>query len=359
MPPGGERRLTTSPEITRRPPDRPARIAAFLERAGWGEARRWALAGDASVRRYERLSAPDGRRAVLMDADPATGQDVGAFARVARHLAQAGLAPPAILAADHDAGLLLLEDLGDALFARVVEDAPESEMRLYSAAIDALAVLHAEPVPDWAEPYGVRRMTENALLAYDWYAAGAGHAVDPVARAEADGLLHAHIAALDETPPVLCLRDFHAENLIWVPERPGPLSVGLLDFQDARTCHPAYDLTSLLRDARRDVPAPVRDAMTARYLAATGRDSDRFAKDAAVCVAERNLRILGVFARLSLHYGKPHYVDLMPRVWDHMVAGLSHPDLAALRDRVLADLPAPAPDHLAILKDRCGTVPTP
>ena len=353
--------MTISPDTTVRSPeaDRARRLHRLLSDAGWGSARRVPLAGDASVRRYERLMRPDGAQAVLMDADPVTGQDVGAFARVGAHLADAGLAPPSVIAADLDAGYLLLEDLGDDLFARVVARDPGLEAPLYDAAVDALAALHAAPVPDWAEPYGVRRMTENALLAYGWYARGGGHDVPAGAEAEADALLEAEIAALDDTPPVLCLRDFHAENLIWLPDRHGLHRVGLLDFQDARTSHPAYDLYSLLRDARRDVDPAVRDRALARYLDRTGRPAERFSKDAAVCVVERNLRILGVFARLSLHYGKPQYVALMPRVWDHMVAGLAHPDLARLKDRLLADLPPPTPAHLRTLEDRCGTAPTP
>jgi hypothetical protein len=158
---------------------------------------------------------------------------------------------------------------------------------------------------------------------------------------------------------VLALRDFHAENLVWLPDRAGVARVGLLDFQDAEAGHPAYDLVSLLKDARRDLAPGLEQEMIDRFLSRTGCDPERFAAAYAALGAQRNLRILGVFARLSMHFGKPHYVDLIPRVWAHLTASLRHPALAPLARRVADDLPEPTPDILASLKEQCATVPTP
>jgi len=167
-------------------------------------------------------------------------------------------------------------------------------------------------------------------------------------------LLTCHAAAAD----VLILRDYHAENLLWLPERAGLARVGLLDFQDALEGHRAYDLVSLLQDARRDVSNRVESAMLERYIAATGQDAESFITAYRLLGAQRNLRILGVFARLCLRDSKPRYLDLIPRVWAYLQRDLEHPALSPLRP-ILADaLPAPTPSILARLKDQCAIIPT-
>lgn len=336
--------------------EREAVIRAFLERAGWGTARRRPLAGDASLRRYERLER-GADSAVLMDAPPGTGEDVRPFLRIARHLAGAGLSAPEVLAADEAAGLLLLEDLGDAVFARVLEAEPGKEERLYSAAIETLAALHAAAPPE-APRYGPAEMAEKAALAHDWYLFGVTGQRDGRARAAFRAEVETALAELAPATTVLALRDYHAENLIWLPERAGAGRAGLLDFQDAALGHPAYDLVSLLKDARRDLGDGVEARMIARFLEATGHPEEAFLAAYAALGAQRNLRILGVFARLSLHYGKPAYVDLIPRVWRHMTDSLAHPALSPLAARVARDLPPPDAAALAILREKCATVPT-
>lgn len=343
---------------------RAARIATFLDTAGWGMATRAPLAGDASNRRYERLSGgPVDACAVLMDAPPEKGEDTRPFVHIARHLRGLGLSAPKILAEDNAAGLLLLEDLGDDLYARVLQEARADETEIYAAAVDALVALHNHPPPADLPPYHPDLMAEKAALAGQWYAGGSATVAaagpdHPAARALADSigpLLARHVP----TATVLVQRDYHAENLLWLPDRQGIARVGLLDFQDALAGHPAYDLVSLLEDARRDVPKALQSTMLARYIAATGTDADKFRRAYALLGAQRNLRILGVFARLSLHYGKPHYADLIPRVWGHLQQDLTHPDLTGLKDTVDLTLPPPDPVRLDRLKARCATVPTP
>lgn len=339
--------------------DRSALADAFLKRAGWGNATRHVLAGDASHRRYDRLTAPqDGATAVLMDAPPEKGEDVRPFIRIAGHLAKLGLSPPRIIAEDAENGFLLLEDLGDDLFARVIPARPEIEETLYAAATDLLAQLHRHPLPDGLATYSPPLMADLAALAIDWYLPGANASrpdapVRNAFQAETETVL-SRVAA---EAPVLILRDYHAENLLWLPGRSGVARVGLLDFQDAMAGHPAYDLVSLLQDARRDVPDTLREAMIARYLAATGRDEARFRQAFAALGAQRNLRILGVFTRLCLRDGKPHYIDLLPRVWADLERNLAHPALSGVKRMVAEHLPAPTADIRQRIKDRCNTTP--
>jgi len=327
-------------------------ITAFLDRAGWGAAQIAPLAGDASNRRYLRLLR-DGQPAVLMDAPPEKGEDVRPFIRIDHYLLEAGLSAPRILAADEVGGFLLLEDLGDAIFARRIEADPPCEEPLYEAAVDVLAALHSHALPDDLAAYDAATMGPLAALAIDWYHAGATGAASPDLSARLGDIVTGLCQAFADAPPVTVLRDYHAENLIWLPGRAGVAQVGLLDFQDAMAGHPAYDLVSLLQDARRDVPSPLARRMRARFLAATGHDAERFDTAYAVLGAQRSLRILGVFARLCLRDGKAHYVDLIPRVWRALNENLAHAALEPLAKFVAKTLPEPDETLLKTLKLQC------
>lgn len=322
-------------------------IKDFLAAADWQTAQRSPLAGDASNRRYERLKMGT-KGAVLMDAPRDKGEDVGPFMDITDHLRGAGLSAPEILAADREAGFLLLEDLGDDLFARVVDKDTSAEEPLYLAAIEALWALHAVAPPVGTRAYAPQ-MGDLAGLAATWY--GDGQKSADIAQT-----VDTAIADLATGTPVLALRDFHAENLIWLPERTGPARVGLLDYQDALLAHPAYDLASLLYDARRDVSETARTRAVDHYLALSGFEKETFMAAFAAVSAQRNLRILGVFARLSLRDNKPHYVDLIPRVWGNLQSDLSHPALVGVA-RAAGQLAPPTQAHLQSLKNRAGTCP--
>ena len=315
-------------------PDRDAQIDTFLHHAGWGTATRHPLAGDASNRRYLRLVSEPGATAVLMDAPPDRGEDVRPFLAIARHLARIGLSAPAVLADDTQAGLLLLEDLGDGLFARLAGN-PATETKLYGAAAETLAALPAGPPPEGLGLFTPDPMADLARLVFDGYA--------PVTK-KGEELVSLLRKALERTAPkptVLSLRDFHAENLLWLPDRAGPARVGLLDFQDAVIAHPAYDLVSLLHDARRDVGEATRAATIRRFLDLTGHEAAPFMAAAAALSAQRNLRILGVFARLARRDGKAGYLRVLPRVWRNLNRDLDHPALSRLRETALRLLPPP------------------
>ena len=305
-----------------------ADVDAFLARHGWAGAERTPLAGDASFRRYQRLAA-EGRRAVLMVAPP-DKEDTRPFVAVARHLVGRGFSAPAVLAADADAGLVLLEDLGDALYSRVLDGGGDEEA-MYAAAVDVLVELQRDPPAGLdVPPYDDARLHGEADLLVDWYLpAMTGEATSEAVRSAYTAAWNEVFPLARAVPEALVLRDYHADNLMWLPERPGNRRVGLLDFQDAVVGPVAYDLVSLLEDARRDIAAATVETMRARYLARRADlDRDTFAAAYAVLGAQRNCKIIGIFTRLWRRDGKPAYLDLLPRVWGHLARDLAHPGLA-------------------------------
>lgn len=316
----------------------------FLESANWAGARQEALAGDASARRYTRLKK--GQVTAILMEDPEG--DVTLFARLARHLTGLGLSAPRILAKDAIRGLLLIEDLGDGLLARLATDG-ETERALYLLATDALISLHRAPPPPGLPIATPQLLADMVDLAFEHYAQVPDAL--PQAVAAFRPLLEKHAQPVN----VMVLRDYHAENILYLPDRTGAARAGLLDFQDALQGHRAYDLISLTEDARRDVSAETTEACIAHYLTATGLNETAFRASLAVLGAQRNLRILGVFARLAAARGKPQYIDLIPRVWSHLQRDLAHPALAQVKPILDAALPAPDNAHLERLKARCPT----
>lgn len=327
--------------------DRKALATRFLESCGWGDALQAHLAGDASNRSYLRLSR-GADTAVLMDAPPDLGEDTRPFVAITNHLRKLGLSAPRILSQDSAHGFLLIEDLGDALFARLIRTQPDMEHRLYCAAVDTLIQLHQQPAPRGLLDYSPAKMAEFIGPAFEWYHPCKPDVVAPIT-AEMQAVLTQHCQAA----PVMALRDYHAENLLWLPDRIGVKRTGLLDYQDAVMAHPSYDLVSLLQDARRDVPASLQTEMIARYVAATDADPLAFRVAYFAQGAQRNLRILGIFARLCIVAKKPTYIDLIPRVWGHLKQDLSDPALSRLNTLVFNALPEPNEEFLQRLKSKC------
>lgn len=329
-------------------------LTAFIQTSGWGSAARLLVAGDASNRRYERLTKPDGTTLILMDAPADKGEDVRPFIAIAEHLTNIGLSAPQIIHRDVPNGFLLIEDLGDDLFKQVIARDPSLELPLYEASVDVLTQLHAAPMPP-LDPYDTATMTNFAARAYEFYLFGLTGKSNTPEQATFEQIMADLLAPLDAAPQVLIQRDYHAENLLWLPARSDAARVGLLDFQDAMRGHAAYDLVSILQDARRDVPREIEDAMIARYLNQNPQDEDTFRAAYAILGVQRNLRIVGAFAKLSIVLGKPRYVDLIPRVWEFVERNLAHPALSPIRAHVLETLPPPTADALDILKAKCAT----
>jgi aminoglycoside/choline kinase family phosphotransferase len=311
----------------------------FLAASGWEGARIEPLAGDASFRRYFRILHKDGRRAVLMDAPP-PHEDPRPFVAVAEWLASIGLSAPELLARDLDQGLLLLGDFGDdRLRERLDVDAAREE-ELYTVATDVLVHLHRHPPMTGLPVHGLDPWLDELSLFTEWYAPAVGLSVDEDAYRSAWREALAPVAA-DGLGPVTVLRDYHAENVMLVPGRTGVGQFGLLDFQDALAGHPAYDLASVLEDARRDVSPAIERAMIDRYLEST---DDPVAFEAAywALAAQRNTRILGVFVRLWKRDGKPGYRKFQPRMWGLLERDLAHPSLEPVRRWFDANVPTAA-----------------
>jgi N-acetylmuramate 1-kinase len=305
----------------------PGHAPEFLAASGWAGAEILPLAGDASFRRYFRVVEGD-RSAVLMDAPP-PHEDPRPFVAVAEWLVGSGLSAPEILARDLDKGLLLLGDFGNQRLREMLDSDPGRERELYELATDVLVHLHRhEPMPG-LPPHGVDQWLEEVKLFTDWYCPAVGADVD------AESYQHAWREALapfanDGLGPVTVLRDYHAENIMLVEGRDGVAHLGLLDFQDALRGHPAYDLASVLEDARRDVPPAIERAMIDRYRSATGL-GDGFERAYWALAAQRNTRILGVFTRLWKRDNKPHYRQFQPRMWGLLERDLGQPHLAPVR----------------------------
>ncbi len=332
---------------------RNAALRNLLESVGWQSARRRRIAGDASPRRYERLMRSGGDTAILMDAPPSVCGSQQPFLAATDYLRRQGFSAPKILAPDLQAGFILLEDLGDALFARVVERNPDAEAEIYLAAINLLTQIRKIQDPGPFQPYTVDDQVQLAALAFEWYRrVASGSTLQPEIMSQFTNVMKQLIA---ELPPqmVFTHRDFHAENLIWLPEREGVQKVGLLDIQDASLCHPAYDLVSLLEDARRDLSQSLRETCLRAYCDITGNNKDELDFALAVCGSQRNLRIIGTFARLAVLDGKSSYLDLLPRVWQHLQHDLSHPKLVDLSKFVKKELPAVTHLTLTALRAAC------
>jgi len=351
-------------------------MRAFLARAGWDKAELSPLPGDASTRRY--LRAEDrGRKAMLMDQPqgaetPAcppgasaeerralgynaiarlAGADCARFVAVAEYLRKRGLSAPEIYAADTGCGFVLMEDLGNDLYADVLADGG-NEIELYRAAIEALARIHAEAAPSTlAANKALYAYDDTAMLAEtdlmtEWYvplALGRKASHDEIEEHRA--LWRQGLATLQSLSPVFVHRDYHAQNLIWLPAREGNARVGVIDFQDAVAGARGYDIISLMEDARRDVAPELAEAMTDHYLSAMAKagkplDADAHRAEMALLAAQRNAKIVGIFARLYKRDGKPRYLGYLPRVWNYLDRDLEHPALGDLKSWYERHVPA-------------------
>lgn len=336
--------------------ERGAELAAFISAQGWADAAQIPLPSDASARRYVRLRR-GAESAIVMDAPPERGERLDRFLAVGRWLLAQGFSAPRILGADEARGFLLLEDLGEVLFARLLDDDPAQESPLYHLATDFLSALHDCPPPAFLSRGDGAWLGGLVRLLGDYYLPALGR--DAAAAEGLAQMVAAQFDQLNDLPPVLSLRDFHAENLLYLPDRTGVQRAGILDFQDAFATHPAYDLVSLLQDARRDVTPQTEVDCLARYCLQKGLEQKRFQPIYALIGAQRALRILAIFAKLCILDGKPRYLRFAPRVWGNLARNLAHPALAGLHDAVHQSLPEPTAPNLQRIADLCGTARQP
>jgi N-acetylmuramate 1-kinase len=297
-------------------------LVPFLELAGWGDATVSPVAGDASFRRYFRVACDGRRKAILMHAPPPE-EDTRPFLNVTNYLRQHEFRAPEIYASDITVGLLLLEDFGDVQMREYVDQHPEKQESIYRQAIDTLVALGNAPVADVAPYDEAAYLRETALLS-EWYLPAMGVDVDQDAY---DRLWANALAPLYDAPTTTVLRDYHAENIMLLEDG----GQGLIDYQDALVGHPAYDLVSILQDARRDVPQELEAAMIKHYQKVAKPDYD-LDLHYALLGAQRNAKIIGIFTRLWKRDGKARYLDFLPRMWGLLERDLEHPGLSGLKD---------------------------
>ncbi len=351
-----------------------AALTAFLAETPYADAPTRYLQGDASTRSYARLVLPD-RSAILMnsprqpdgppirDGKPYSAlvhlaEDVAPFVAVAGALRERGLSAPAVYAFDLERGFLVLEDLGDRVFgSELAKGRPQAE--LWGPAVDVLLALAEAPppallpiaghAPHRLPAYDAEAMLIEVSLLIDWLwpALHGGEPASEALREEYFGLWRPLLESAAGQDPGWVLRDYHSPNLIWLPEREGVKRVGLLDFQDGLKGPLAYDLVSLLQDARLDVPEALEAELLARYCSGRGAQSQQFSSDQfrtlyATLGAQRNSKILGIFARLAKRDGKRGYLAHIPRVARYLERDLAHPALRELRRLYARELPQAA-----------------
>jgi tRNA threonylcarbamoyl adenosine modification protein YjeE len=346
-------------------------LRRFINMSGQAEARRRRMPGDASTRSYARLIDGD-RSLILMNSPPRPdgpaiydgksysaavhlAEDVTPFVAIANGLRERGYSAPAIHHADLESGFLITEDFGTATFTEGTPPAPI--MPRYQAAVDMLANLHGESLPETLPVTGapaydipsfdIEAMMVEVGLMLEWYLPDRNVTLPPRAHAEFILIWQELLARAAAAPKTWMLRDFHSPNLIWLDGREAVARVGVIDFQDAVIGPTAYDLVSLLQDARIDVAESIEIAMLARYVASRRNadpafDPSAFAEAYAAMSAQRNTRLLGTFARLNRRDGKPHYLRHQPRIWTYLDRALAHPSLSALKEWTLAHVPPPA-----------------
>lgn len=308
----------------------PAGLDEFLGSNGWGDADVSAVAGDASFRRYFRVNSPTCGKAILMDAPP-PHEDPQPFIDVAEYLLAHQFRAPQIFARDLNRGLVLLEDFGDRRMREHLDEHPEDEMAVYRQAIDAIITLSKTPSAALA-PYDMGAYMREVRLLSEWYMPAMGLAFE---QSEFDEVWREALVPVEDIQKVTVLRDYHAENIMLLDDG----AQGLIDFQDALVGHPAYDLVSLLQDARRDVSPNLEAAMLEYYCVAADAP-DNFEHHYALLGAQRNTKIIGIFTRLWKRDGKDRYLSFLPRMWGLLERDLAHPELAPLKAWFDENIPA-------------------
>tara|TARA_B100001175_G_scaffold73973_1_gene61606 strand:- start:208 stop:1206 length:999 start_codon:yes stop_codon:yes gene_type:complete len=303
-------------------------VQSFLKVHGWANCCGEILAADASMRQYFRLKKGI-KSAVLMDARRSSQQEIKRFCDVAEWLKKHGLQTPKIFARNLNVGFLLLEDFGDDLFARIMERDPSQTRPLYKTSLDMLIHLRNMPLPEWLSQPDSKNLGDMISPFWEYFTDNAD--LKKNMRHSVSRALKRVLTVLDDGLKVISLRDCHAENLIKISGKCRLHAVGLLDFQDAFICHPAYDLVSLLQDARRDVPPCLEQEMLDYYLFLSQDDPTPFLKAYRILGVQRNLRILGIFSALAKQGEKRRYLDLQPRVCNYLHRNLSHPEFDKLR----------------------------
>ncbi|MEM6602410.1 MAG: phosphotransferase [Pseudomonadota bacterium] len=332
--------------------DRDAEREKFLKNAGYAHHDIARLKGDASKRIFSRLTK-SGKSFILVDASPLLGEEPAAYAALTMYLLKNGLKCPQILAEDVYQGFFIVEDFGDNLFSQLLKNADKStEEELYKAAIDVLVALQKSPIEDVVsyedfshklQLFNIDRLIAEARLFTDWYIPElTRRPVSYAARDEFTAIFRGLLLPVVNEQKVVVLRDYHADNLMWFPDQKDIERVGLLDYQDAVIGNPAYDVVSLLQDARRPIASSLQKKMIDYYLSQSDLLSkEDFMRCYNILGAQRNIKILGIFMRLFVVDKKSDYLAFLPTVWGYLEEDLAQPELKPLKDWFDRWLPLP------------------
>jgi len=305
----------------------------FLFRNGWGNADRKNIAGDASFRSYERLQKQK-KTAILMNAPP-TKENTYKFVLIAEHLKTLGYSVPEIIAKDQKEGFLLLEDLGENTYTKLINEGYD-EGYLYELATDVLISMHKlsvqKVVPKCVNEFSKKRIINEVQQIIDWYFPLKG--ISPPSEEQQNEFKKLWLDLIPlawKVPTSLILFDYHVDNLLLIPKKTGISACGLLDFQDAVHGPITYDLASLLEDARRNVDLQVAEKMKDKYLKSFPKvDRESFNTSWSIMAAQRHTRVIGTFSRLKIRDKKPEYIQHIPRLWNYMEKCLTNPYLNKL-----------------------------
>ena len=313
----------------------------FLEASGWGGAALTQIAGDLSARKFFRLRK-GAKTAVLMVCAEPNYPSLAKFILIADWLRNLGLSAPEVFAADTQDSLAILQDFGDSKLTALIARDASIQKRAYGNIVDTLITIRGAKSPIGLDTPTVDDLCAATRLTDEWYPGADTQALDGV-RTELAAILTQTLKA----QATVSLRDFHADNIIWLPDQSPAQRAGLLDFQDAFLTHPAYDLMSLLTDARTNVPQSVRDQITRLYCERTGDDINQMRRSMAALGIQRNLRILGIFTSAAIRDAKPYHLPSLPRVYSNLMTCAAHPAMGALAFSLRDALPEPTPDYLA------------
>ena len=317
------------------------RVTSFLKSSGWANAALTKIAGDLSDRKYFRLRKGS-NKAVLMECASENDPSLPKFIMLSNWLRSLGLSAPEIYAADAQGGLAVLQDFGDSKLTTLIAKDPDIQKPSYEDIVDTLITIrNADPPLGLATP-SAQDFCDATTLADTWYPGADLQALDAI-RAKLETVLEETL----KITTTVSLRDFHADNIIWLGDNPPARRAGLLDFQDAILTHPAYDLMSLLTDARTDVSKELSEHIIQIYCRRTGDNVAETSKAIAALGVQRNLRILGIFTSAARRDAKPHHLPALPRVYAHLITCASHPALSTFATTLRAALPKPTPDYLA------------
>jgi aminoglycoside/choline kinase family phosphotransferase len=296
------------------------------------------IVGDAGLRDYFRLSTQDSNY-IIMDCPPSY-TSVKPFIDVAQFLTQNDFSAPQIINYDTENGFLILQDFGKVSVRDYILGLEEQDLQertnIYHLSINLLVDLQKIAPPSELQNFSNDLMCSELSVFSDYYIPYKKNEKISSAKLEQFIEIWQNILSKQtQTTKSIILRDYHVENMMYLDQEKNIKKLGLLDFQDALVGSPIYDLVSILEDARIDIPRNFALECIQYYAEQKNLDFNKVLNDYHILGAQRNLRILGVFARKYSRDGNDTYLQYIPRVLKYLEYDLSHPILRPLKDWLL------------------------